>query len=102
MFRINIKPDQFRILILILPFLFLQDCRTYEIRLKEGVDESKVEKFKVPRKPRFPFFHEEEDLTYLCGKGELVFVKFRGNVPREVWCEGMAPSLPKEPIKSNP
>lgn len=72
-------------------FITLIDCRTYEVRLKDGIDEKKVEKFQVPGKRRFPFFHEEEDLTYLCGKGELVFVKFVRNIPKEVWCEGMVP-----------
>ncbi len=92
-------------IIIIVPFLFLINCRTYEVHLKEGINEAKVEKFQVPRKFRFPFFHEEEDLTYLCGKGELVFIKFTRNIPREVWCEGMVPehkTSQNPETKSNP
>ncbi|TGK61719.1 hypothetical protein EHQ27_04235 [Leptospira wolffii] len=87
----------------ILSFLFVWNCRSYEVRLKDGIDEAKVEKFQVPRKNRFPFFHDEEDLTVLCGKGELVFVKFTRNIPREIWCEGMVPeSKPSSSTLENP
>ncbi len=68
-------------------FLLILNCHVYNVNLREEVDESTVEVVKVPSQMRASGFHEEEDLTPLCGDKQIVHVVFMSNTPFKVWCK---------------
>ncbi|MCB1194341.1 MAG: hypothetical protein KDK90_28165 [Leptospiraceae bacterium] len=79
--------------LIIVLLIFILNCRVFEIRLQNDVNESNVEVVPVPQTT--DMFPKERDLTELCKGKKLVYVKFfhvgifySGDPkPREVWCK---------------
>jgi hypothetical protein len=78
----------YKIIFSIILIFFISGCKVFEIRFNKEINESNVVKLKVPiRQERTSWFHEDEDLSYICEPKQMVFIKFSANQPSEVWCE---------------